>query len=612
MFRTRAPHPGRVHDRLRIALTFLVLFSVLQALAALIPLPPQPDLSMASTFGTHDNRRLLFHYGALLGAIVLAPWTTRRNNVLEPPLDPPRSWRRSILLALPFAAIGAWLLVGPGVALSPINGHELVHLGYLSQMWYGALLNVDTFMNYGPLLGASIFGFMKLAGFNLVGFREYWHLTAILTWILTAIAAWRYLRHSTPAVFLLVYSLLFTALSWFLPDRDGFFHAAWGWANPLRHGAPALGLVFLAAPLLASRREGAFAAGALVAVLTFYAQETGPPAFLTLGALVFLGGRSQGRARSQLLAYGAGLLLFVSIICLPALARGELAAFLRATFEAPRLVLQGAANRPFPEVGAPNFWPYYVVPVAGLALLLVHGYRVSGGSREDALPAALALYGSLAFVTVLVRADEAHWQNVALPFWLLLFFDLDRLLRRMPRRRTVLLHTTTVLVLLIPLVLFPPGLGRIGAAFAGRGSSPSPAAGWNKLDMARGGIWVRGDRWFEQDEKRGSEEAIAMIRSLAGDRPTQILGSPSSLYYFLADAKAAVPYTDLTTQCVSEYHRQRLIAAYFRHKPEYTFMFKEFESNPPRPATGYRRLGDRFGLAVYQREDLEPVALPED
>ena len=61
MRRTRAPHPGRVHDRLWFALTFLVMLSLLQALAALF----------TSTFGTHDIRRLLLHYGALLGAVVL-------------------------------------------------------------------------------------------------------------------------------------------------------------------------------------------------------------------------------------------------------------------------------------------------------------------------------------------------------------------------------------------------------------------------------------------------------------------------------------------------------------------------------------------------------------
>ena len=358
MRRTRAPHPGRVHDRLRFALTFLILLSFLQAVAALIPLPPQPDLTMASTFGTHDNRRLLLHYAMLVGAVVLAPWITRRDTVLRRPPHDPRSWTRTILLALPFAAIGGWLLAGPGIAMSPINGHEMVHLGYLSQMWYGAILNVDTFMNYGPLLGASIFGFMKVAGFNLVGFRAYWHLTAILTWILTAMVAWRYLRHATPAVFLLVYTLLFTALSWFLPDRAGIYHAAWGWANPLRHGAPALAIVFLAAPLLSSRRVAAFAAGALVPLFTFYAQETGPPAFFALAALVLLGGRNHGSVKSQLIAFGAGLVLLVFAVCAPALVRGEFVSFLRATFEAPRLVLQGAANRPFPELSAANFLMY--------------------------------------------------------------------------------------------------------------------------------------------------------------------------------------------------------------------------------------------------------------
>src|SRR5262245_32186099 len=157
----------------RPLLTAIVLVALLQIAAQFIPLPPQPDLSLASTFGVHDNRRLLLRYGALVAALLLAPCFGTSSPRVDPPLPGLRSWPRSLLLTLPVAILGFWFFFGPGIPLSAINGHEMVHLGYLSQMQHGAVLNVDTFMNYGPLLGTSIFEFMKMAGFHLVGFRWY-------------------------------------------------------------------------------------------------------------------------------------------------------------------------------------------------------------------------------------------------------------------------------------------------------------------------------------------------------------------------------------------------------------------------------------------------------
>ena len=588
--------------------TAFVLIILLQIAAQLIPLPPEPDLTLASTFGVHDNRRLLLRYGALVVALLLAPWLSRPSPHPDPAPARLRSWRRSLLLTMPFVLLGAWLFFGPGIPMSAINGHEMVHLGYLSQMKKGAVLNVDTFMNYGPLLGTSIFGFMKVAGFHLVGFRWYWHATALLALILVALAAWRYVRHPVLAILFVVYTLLYTAIGIFLPDRAGFYHAAWGWANPLRHGAAVLCILLLAGPLREQRRWAAFGAGAFMAATTFYAQETGLASVLALGALLVFGAHGYRALASRLCILSAGLAAMFLVICLPALARGELATFLRVTFEAPRIVLEGAANKPFPILGSPGSWPYYVLPLVTLGLLLRHGVGVRNGSQADARTFALAMYGSIAFVTVLVRADRSHLLNVGLCFWALIFLNLDRLERA--RIRTPYRHAWLALGF-VPLFVLPPAGWAIAHGIQGRLRHPEPPPGWAKLDLERGGIWVPGNEWFEgEPQNHGDARGVAFVRSLSAGHPTLILGTQASLYYFLAEVKAAVPYTDLASQGVTEYHRRRFLATYFRNKPEYTFMFTEFESHPPQPATGYRRLGDCYGLGVYQREDLEPITLP--
>ena len=601
--------PARDLRPSRTFYTALGLLLLFQAAAQLVPLPPAPDLTLASTFGVHDNRRLLLRYGALVAALWLLPWLSKTSAHVGTSLPSARSWRRSILLTLPLAVIGLWLLFGPGIPIAAINGHEMVHLGYLSQMRRGAVLNVDTFMNYGPLLGASIFGFMKGVGFHLIGFRWYWHGAALVAWILIMLAAWRNLRSPLLASGLALYTLLYTAVVSFLPDRGGFYHAAWGWANPLRHGAPVLCIIFLGPLLLRARWVAAFIAGCFVIATTFYAQETGVPSLLALGALLFLGARTQRSVASRLIAFSTGLAAGFLAVSFPALMRAEMGSFLRATFEAPRIVLEGAANKPFPALAGPASWPYYVVSAVTLGLLLFHGARARSGSHADAVPFALATYGSLAFVTVLVRADRSHLLNIALCFWMLVFLGLDRLLRLRSVSRAWTYASLTLLVL--PLVVVPPGAGAIVHAIQGRFTRPEPPPGWMRLDLERGGIWLPKDAWFEgEPQNHGDVRGVALIESLAGDRPTQILGSQASLYYFLTGVQAAVPYTDLATQCVTEYHRRRLITTYFRNRPEYTFMFTEFESNPPRPATGYRRVGERFGLGVYQREDLPPITLP--
>jgi len=595
----------------RALLTALVFVIVLQLAAQCLPLPPAPDLSLASTYGVHDNRRLLLRYAALVVAFLLLPWLSRCSPVVTAKPAILRSWRRSLLFSVPIALVGFWLFFGPGIPMSAVNGHEMVHLGYLSQMENGAVLNVDTFMNYGPLLGMSVFGFMKVAGFHLVGFRWYWHATALVGWSLVALVAWRHLRSPLLAVFLILFALLYTPTVLFLPDQAGFYHAAWGWANPLRHGLPVLCLVLLANPLLWASRWAVFVAGAFVAATTFYAQETGVASLIALGALSFWGARRHHMIWTQLCVFTAGCGVALLLVSFPALVRGELGLYLRATFEAPRIVLEGAANKPFPAIGGLSTWPYYILAVVMLGLLWWHGLRVRAGSEADVLPYALSTYGSIAFVTVLVRADRSHLLNVALCFWVLVFLNLDRLERfrsvglRSPKR--IALGAT----LLLPLAFLPPGLSAVAHALQGRLVHPEPPVGWTKLTLKRGGIWVPGSEWFDgEPQNHGDVRGVALIDSLSASRPTLILGSQASLYYFLTGVRAAVPYTDLATQGVTEYHRRRFIATYFKNRPDYTFMFTEFESHPPQPATGYRRLGERYGLGVYQREDLRPVALP--
>lgn len=616
-----------------------------------------------SAYGVTDNRRLLLAWAGLVAAFLLGPFLAMKTagpqgsgiRAGAPPL--PRGIVPRLAIGLLLVALPLFLLVGPGVALHPINGHELIHLGYLNEIDRGRLLNVDTRVNYGPLLGWSIYLFMKTTSFSVLGFRLYWNVLAALFVAALAFLLLRHLRSRIILGFLLLYVLLHTTARYYLPDPAGVNGGFWGWGNILRHGWVTLAILGLAGPLQRGRSAWPLIlAGAVPMAGMFYAQETGPPGFLVLLAMVALqrapgGGRNLQR---DILLMAAGAAAVFALFALPALLRGSLAGFLEATFRGPALVLQGAANTPYPGLltgGATGFLralPYYLLPGGVLALLLLEWIDITMRRKGDPAGFCLALYAALSYVTAMVRTDVPHLLNVSLAPMVAAGLLLDRKLSRAarpaaaggpaplhapapeapertrrrapdvepeavepPRRRAP--FRVVMVLLAIPLIGLRPGFIDLARGLLGRAVhlNPPPAPGWRKIPLERAGIWTPAANWFDSPGwgQADSAEAARMIRTLSGGSPILINGNKASLYYFLSGAPCAIPYTDLPSQCAARADREAAARAALAAHAAYAFTMENFAPPDVREGKGrhYRYLGLNYGFYVYQRLDLPPL-----
>jgi hypothetical protein len=651
---TASPAPGlrAVFERLTcrgaslstrtIVLGTMILCTLLLVVAQWLPLPAFKPMKFISGYGVLDNRRLLLLWGVLISGVVLAPIVTgwmpnaggrvAASSISRDARSSKSGWRFTVGWLLAPATL-FFLFVGPGVAYRGLNGHELVHLGYLSEIDNGRLLNVETRVTYGPLLGYSIFAFMKAVSFTLYGFRLYWNVATAVFLFLLFLAARRYFITRTAFTLFVLYAVLYTPARYYLSDSRGINGGFWGWANVIRQGWAVPVVLWLAGPLARSASfRPRILAGTLFMAGVLYAQETVLPGFLAFAMLIALSGWDDPRRSlvREYLAAAAGGLAVLLVFLLPVVLRGGLAAFIEATIEIPRLYAQGGGNLPYPKLfetplKIPNIAIYYFPPLTMLLLLAVHWNRLIRGDRDARIFLPLAVYAAVSYVNTLVRADVPHVLNVALVPILLVFLELDRFQVAAARHsqpettpvekqalRSLAVRWALPAAAILPLLASDPGLKDLASGIAGRLAhwQPLPPPGYEKIPLERAGIWTPAESWFD-DPKWGEEDdvaAIRMIREVSGGQPTYFIGNKASLYYFLADAPCAAPYTDLSSQCLTPENRQYLDYRLRSAPPEYVFVLRGFVTPEPRNSP-YRYIGFKNGVLIARRSDLEPVVL---
>lgn len=567
-------------------LAAVLLSTALVVLVRVFPLPPWQEVKIYSGYSVVDNRRLLLAYAGICLAVLAAPLLAARwRRALReakpgpaPATEAETPTRVSLLAALILLPVTIALFLGPWIAYGPLDGHELVHLGYLSEIGHGRVLNLDTYVTYGPLLGYSIYAFMLLFGFNLVGFRLYWNVSCVAFFaFVIAVVMPRFRSRLLFALFLL-FSILYTSSHYYFEPGEGI---RWGWANPWRHGWAPLAILVLYPRLAASARAWPrIAAGALPVLAGFFAQETLGIGAVTLGAAVGIAAwRSHPRRLSRdLLLFVAGAAIGLGIALLPALLRGAPIEYMGTTWRIPRLFMKGAGASPYP-LPFTEGWTlgksvYVLFPAGTLVLFLYQWVRTLRGGA--AAPALIGLYAVLSYVTVLVRADSYHIYNVAFAPLLLAFLTLDEWMaatRRFPRR---VLVTAVTGFLLLAALWVPPGVSHLAGAVASRVADPwpGPPAGWVRIPGPRGGVWTPPCQWVRFSGGRSVFDpgAVTMIAELSRDRETIITDSGSSLYYFLADVPNATPFTDISSQCISGEDRALLRRASLESNARFIFL----------------------------------------
>ena len=529
-------------------------------ITTLVPLPDFSPPAFVSGYGSADNRRLLMQYGSLLLAVVTAPALaaifSSKQTFRTPPPTATQPTRANIYRPLDRALLGFMillvlgLLIGPGIAFGPIDGHELVHLGYLSEMERGQTINVDTRVTYGPLHAYSLFYFMKATGFSLVQFRMFWNVSTAFVILISLALIRRGLPIRPLWVLLCLYLLAYTLARFYLPDNAGIQGGKWGHGNMLRQGWVPLSILFLHGLERVPLRFFATIAGFLATAGSLFAQESLLGGIVCLGMLaVLLHPESAARRTEALLAFLLGALATALLISFPAWSRGELVAYLDATTRSPRLFMAGAGNTKYPSFSLTTVH-LYVLPVACLVMLTASLKSLRAGRLT--LTSPLALYASISQVSLLVRPDQAHFFNVMLAPILVFFLLVHEFLNSQRRFHGRVARRTLYFFLALPLILLRPGLPELGSGLIARITNPmpTPPAGYTRIDFPRGGIWTPKENFFKFAAWKSSIDldAIPMIHRLMEGGETVIFGAQSSLIYFLGSIPCAVPYTDLSSQ----------------------------------------------------------------
>lgn len=613
------------HLLLRLA----VLGALLVPLSWHFPLGLCRSQLVVTSAGVHDNRRWLLGWLGLVVAAAIVPLADRWKPRPGAPVKESDE-------AVPSAAVGArwwlfwiglagalvFLLVGPGIRFRAINGHELLHLGYLGEMANGRLLNVETLTAYGPLLGRSIAAFMNVVGYDIGSFRLYWNMANAVTLALLLLLLVPWWKRRWLLVVLVGYLLLHTSARHYLPDGRGINGGFWGWGNILRHGWPAL-LIFGLPRVLRGRFRGLGACllGAGWALGAQYAPETAAPGALTVGCLLLGAGAGLTGRLARLTGMAtAAAVVTTSVLLWPILSRGGLSLYWFRSTIVSQLTIRGIANTGYPapwmldRSGHFALVPYYALPLLSLGGWLFGWHRLLTRRGDPGVLAALGGCAVLSWASVIVRADQEHMLNASLMPLLLGFCWLDGAWDALRQRAGRFAGALPGLILL-PILVGQPSAATLFSGLAGRLLHPNPAppAGMARLALDRAGIWVpRIDCWFDLSDWGCGQDtaAVTMIRNLSKGRPTLITGNRASLMYFLTGCPSVTPYTDLSSQALTVFEYRDHWARINAHPPAFIFVQSDRIENAPGDRDGYRVLGARHGYVVSQREDLEPVTLP--
>ena len=344
--------------------------------------------------------------------------------------------KRDILGYVLCAVVLGVILLGPGHRYHLLDGHEIVHFGYLNDLRHGKLIVAETRMQYGPLLGLSIYWFMSLVGFDIEHFRLYWVLATYIFMLGAVFLLKRiFLKWIWVGLGLLLI-LFFTHVSFYLPDSSGLNSGFYGYANPGR-----LGFAFLTLLILFGRGGEppsplrCLIAGILQGACFFYAQESGLPAIAASVVYIFLVGRDKGASYvSGIAALLGGVGLFTFLFSLPYMLRGLFKSFVINMMEMPLMVSKGYSNTPFPSIleditldplGAMTTTAlFYWGPIIYLvsAFRVERRWAIQGLSNKDSFMFASAVFGLASFRGVLARSDSTHLLTVLLPAIILLLY----------------------------------------------------------------------------------------------------------------------------------------------------------------------------------------------
>lgn len=454
------------------------------------------------------------------------------------------------------ALVAAVVLIGGlwnHVFRQGLDGHELFHLGYLSQIRHGALLQVDTLTNYGWGFGYLLY--WGMIDWSVAAVRLSWSLHVIallaLAWGLTVPR----LRSLASRLFFVLAVPAFTLVNQFIPTLSG--HTGyWGWANPMRYGW---------IPLILIAHKRAWLTGLLLAAGCLYEPTSASIGVVCVGLLWWM-----TRARD----WWHGALTFVLAATAgtaPIWLRGDLAPWIENCTLYGKLALLGGANTPFP-------WGWYAVLLVGLLVLLYAARRWG-----DPLTYCLVLSGALAAIPVIQRASPYTVYQMALGPLMGLSLMIDRLFN--PRAALVL--------------AIAPAFMLLGQRHHRLPENPT---------VAMSGIWVAPDTtWFSSHWNHADvtdhPEAVGLIQKhLPEQGRALILGPEQALWYFLTKAKAASKHTDFSATRVTRARYYEVTEELTQNPPDVIVVGEKWAG--VHIPSEYRLADEAHGMVIYRRRTL--------
>ncbi len=449
---------------------------------------PPSTIVGESLFPIYDKRWLLALFALAVGLAYCPAVTTRlidcwHGCTMTPSnLQPRRIFALNIIgmiIVAVVAAVAAAASYQVAALTSPLNPHEIVHLGPIQAIHSGRIPYVEAESQYGIGFQVLSYRFMKAFDFSIFGFRAA-HLTAnffadVVRFSVFLIAfGWR--------IGLTAVLLCFVFEPWWLTGL-------WGWGVlPRWLGAAVVGALL---PLIlwsdshGLRRLAQVALlGASAGALAWFSHENFSTSLAAAGLTLtaaFTCGRLAFRDTVAAGATFAASLAATFLLCITAtVGPAHLAQAVALNFYGTGIWLQGVASTPWsPE----SFWQwtaaFYVTPYLILALLVCALYAAPAADERKIGQLIGAAAAAAAMVPVtLLRSDPHHFvgpMSTALPVLIAAaLFLLPNMLSGKRARQTI------VSVFALALVSFAV-----------------PVAYWNDVVWARGAPWAMSVKRYE-------------------------------------------------------------------------------------------------------------------